>query len=224
MESPYILAVASHKGGTGRTTTVVALAWALGNAGFRVHVLDADPIQAAILMTTQGDGTCPWKNVTVQSAAADAEWPLPDCDVALVDCPSLTEPVTQGVLRRVDGVLLTCLADTLCLRTLDSAVAALTVAQKRNPRLEVLGIVLGMFRQTDPAQQTALAELRREHTALLLEPPIPFLDAVQDWPLDIGGPLPDGTARKSFTAIAEALCHSLGLTPRVGRALIETWS
>ena len=39
----HTVAVCNHKGGTGKTTTVVHLAAALGLSGFRVLVIDLDP-------------------------------------------------------------------------------------------------------------------------------------------------------------------------------------
>ena len=61
---PFFLAIGSHKGGTGRTTTACALAWLWGQDGFRVTLADADPVQAAGLIALDESGQCPWSNVT----------------------------------------------------------------------------------------------------------------------------------------------------------------
>ena len=63
MAGPYVLAVASHKGGTGRTTAALALAWLWGRAGRRVTLADADPARAAGLVARGPSGECDWPNV-----------------------------------------------------------------------------------------------------------------------------------------------------------------
>ena len=61
---PYVLAVTSHKGGTGRTTLACGLAWLWGQRGLNVCLVDADPVKAAVLVAAGPDGICPWANVT----------------------------------------------------------------------------------------------------------------------------------------------------------------
>ena len=56
---PFVLAIGSHKGGTGRTTTACALAWLWGHAGFRVTIVDADPVRAAGLIALAGPAAPP---------------------------------------------------------------------------------------------------------------------------------------------------------------------
>ena len=41
--SMYILSVCNHKGGTGKTTTTIHTAAALGHSGWRTLVIDLDP-------------------------------------------------------------------------------------------------------------------------------------------------------------------------------------
>src|SRR5262245_62637672 len=136
---PFLLAVGSHKGGTGRTTTACALAWLWGRAGFRVTLADADPIRAAALLALDESGECPWPNVSYREGLPDPEdW---DPDVVVVDCPSLMDPEVPSVLQRCRGVVLTCLADPLSLRTVPAAAAALATARVANPRLELLGVL-----------------------------------------------------------------------------------
>lgn len=200
---PYFLAVASHKGGTGRTTTALALAWLWGAQGRRVALLDADPIQAAALVAARADG-CPWAGVRLLRGLPAADGALADCDVVVADCPSLTESAAAPVLRRADGIVLTCLAEVYCVRTLPVAVRAIAAARQDNPRLELLGVLPGVYR-ADPLSAVLLGELRAGQRDLLLEPPIPFHTAVRDWAMTPGGPLPAGPAADAFARVAAVL-------------------
>src|SRR3954465_9639173 len=110
-----MLAVASHKGGTGRTTAALALAWVWGGTGLRVTVADADPSRAAGLIALDRTEGCPWPYVHYVSGLPDPGAPDLDADVVLIDCPPLMGPEAGSVLRRADGVVLTCQADPLSL-------------------------------------------------------------------------------------------------------------
>ncbi|MBL8800183.1 MAG: ParA family protein [Planctomycetia bacterium] len=204
MTAPYVLAVASQKGGTGRTTAALALAWTWGRAGKRVTLLDADPVGAATLVAGGSPGACRWTGVRLASFTG-ADWPNLDAEIVLVDCPSLTESAARPILARADGVLLTCLPDLLALRTLAAATSALRAARQSNPRLEVLGLLVGILHEADAGQQQVLAQLRQLHAGLLLEPPLPFRPEVRDWPLAPGSDLPAGPARLAYAAVAESL-------------------
>ena len=101
---PYILAIGSHKGGTGRTTAALALAWHWGRSGVRVTLADCDPIRAAGLVAV-ANGGCPWSNVrytTTLPRPADAAY---DADLIIVDCPALLTPAARPVLQRATTML-----------------------------------------------------------------------------------------------------------------------
>ena len=53
---PYRLAVASHKGGTGRTTTACAVSWLWGQNGLRVLLVDACRTKAASMIAIDARG------------------------------------------------------------------------------------------------------------------------------------------------------------------------
>jgi cellulose biosynthesis protein BcsQ len=207
---PPIVAVASHKGGTGRTTTALALGWILGNAGQRVALVDADPVQAIALIAVAASRPGGWPNLQ-----PSAGWPpdvdtIANADLVIVDCPSLTEPLAQPVLHRANAVLLTCLAEIYCLRTLSAATSAVATARTQNPSLALLGVVVGGYRAENPLQQRLLAFMRSDLKDLLLEPPIPWDQAIRDWPLTPGGGLPAGAAATAYTRIAAAVKSMLG--------------
>ena len=117
----------------------------------------------------------------------------------IVDCPSFMDPNVQTVLRRCHGVVLTCLADPLSLRTVPAAAGVLATARVANPRLELLGVIIGQYNAFDEIQSPMLERLRQMHGDLLLEPPVPYDPALRDWALLPGGPLPAGRAARAFT-------------------------
>src|SRR4051812_3912265 len=116
-----MLAVGSHKGGTGRTTAALALAWLWGGAGLRVTLVDADPARAGRLIALNASGDCTWPNVGSVGELPESGPPALDADVVLIDCPPLMTPDAPPVLRRAAGVVLTCQADPLSLRTVPAA-------------------------------------------------------------------------------------------------------
>lgn len=204
-EDAYILAVGSHKGGTGRTTAALALAWLWGGSGLRVTFADADPARAARLIGLDAAGRCSWPNVRYLDGMPDLGDAALDADVAVIDCPPLMSPEAPAVLRRADGVVLTCQADPLSLRTVPAAAGVLAAARVHKPNLELLGVLISGYNAGDEIQKAMLARLRQMHGELLLEPPVPDDPAVRDWPLAPGAGLPPGRAAEAFAAVARQL-------------------
>jgi chromosome partitioning protein len=126
-------------------------------------------------------------------------------DCVVVDSPPATEPLAQQVLRKADGVLVCCLADTLAPNTLPMATRAVREARQHAESLELLGIVVGMFDATDLAQTRTLSQLRGARSGLFLEPPVPLRPELREWPMTPGGPLPEGPARVSLRALDELI-------------------
>ncbi len=203
-EPPYIIAVVSHKGGTGRTTAALSLAWCWGNAGRSVTLIDADPIRSASLVALDASRRCRWPNVTFRAGleALDGPW---DGDLVIVDSPSLLDKLSREVLRKASGIILTCLADPLSIRTVPAAASAIETARSENPRLELLGILINIHNDRDSVQAAMLERLRAAHSDLLLQPVVPFQAQVRDWPLTPGSDPPAGPARDAFKALSQTL-------------------
>lgn len=205
---PYVLAIASHKGGTGRTTTALALAWLWGRSGVRVTLADADPLGAAGLVALEGD-RCSWPNVRYVAGLPSPGHPALNADLVLIDCPSVMESDALLVLQRTRGVVLTVVADPLALRTVPAAAGALAIARVGNPRLELLGVLLSIYNERDTLQGPMLERLRQMHGDLLLEPPVPCDLGLRDWPLTPGAGLPDGPAAAAYAALADRLASQV---------------
>ena len=201
----YLLAIGSHKGGTARTTTALALAWLWGREGLRVTLADADPIRAAGLIALDTSGECRWPNVRYVRGLPERGDPVLKADIVLVDFPPLLAPEAAPILNRAAGVVLTCHADPLSLRTVPAAATALAAARVRNPAAELIGVLIGGYNANDEVQATMLGRLQHMHGDLLLEPPIPNDPAVRDWATTPGVGLPAGRAAAAYVAVAQRL-------------------
>lgn len=201
MGEPLILALASHKGGTGRTTTALTLAWAFGQAGHKVVFVDADEQQSASLLALDTHGRCPWPGVQFHTGPESLARPI-DADVVVVDPPALTAPTAARVLRHVHGVILTCLADPMSIRTVPAAAAVIEQCRSENPRLELLGLLICIYRAEDPVQAAMLTRMHQAHRDLLLDPVIPFQASLRDWPMRPGSSPTEGSAREAIVTFA----------------------
>jgi chromosome partitioning protein len=201
----YVLAVGSHKGGTGRTTTAMTLAWCWGQRGKRVTLVDADPIRAASLVAVGASGMCDWRNVRFRGGLPPTNDLAYRGDYIVIDCPSLLEPEAQTVLAQCDGLIVCCLADPLSLRTVPAASSAINAAQATNARLDLLGILIGIYDASDAIQTAMLNRLRQTHGELLLEPPVPIQPEMREWPLDPGTEPPAGPALEAYRKLAQGL-------------------
>lgn len=202
---PYTLVLGSHKGGTGRTTCALALAYLWGQSGLNVTLIDADPVGAARLVALDGDGICHWEGVRFFAHLPDSSRDLQESDLVLIDAPPLTERSAQRVLRQAESVIVTSLADPLSLRTIPRAVAAIQQAQSHNSKLSLLGLVIGNCHEQNRLQKLLLQQLRRSHSQLLLEPAICYQREVSDWATKPGSPLPEGPAKECYQALANRL-------------------
>jgi cellulose biosynthesis protein BcsQ len=221
---PYVLVLGSHKGGTGRTTSALALAYLWGQAGLSVALIDADPVGAAGVVAVGPDGSCRWKGVRFFARLPESLSGLADCDRVIIDAPPLTERPAQRVLRLADGVIVSCLADPLSLWTVPSAARAIKQARQHNPRLSLLGLHIAVFREHDLVQSQMLQELRQTQSDFLLEPPIPAQPEISDWALKPGSEMPACLARDSYEALAQLLDSTITLgrcEPRSGSKIPE---
>ncbi len=213
-DSPYTLVICSHKGGTGRTTAALGLAWSWGQAGLSVLLVDADPIHASSLVALDETGDCAWSNVRHRRGVPES-FGQETVDLIIVDAPSLLEAEAQQILHTANGVVLTCLADPLSLRTIPAAANVIRHAREHNPQLDLLGILLGIYDNQDALQEAMVQQLRQRHGELLLEPPIPFQPEIREWPMSPGSELPAGPAADAFATVARGLENWIRTSVRV---------
>jgi cellulose biosynthesis protein BcsQ len=175
----------------------------------RVTLVDADPSRAAGLIALDSDGECPWPGVCYVPGLPPPGDPALDADVVIVDCPLLLTPSAAPVLRRDRGVLLTCRAQPLSLRTVPAAASALAAARVHNPTTELIGVLIGNYNADDPVETQMLGRLRDMHGELLLEPPVPDDQVLRDWALSPGAELPAGPAAEAFALVANRLGEAI---------------
>jgi len=227
--------IGSHRGGTGKTTTAAALAGLWSRAGRPLIYGESWPLGLAPVPPASASSVAPAKPAAnaspvkpaaVNSAHASAAnktsaaaqdqgpstssvWPVDEEAWILVDAPPLADPAARGLLRRADGVLLTCRADVLSLQTISAAEQALRTARTERPQLVLLGILLTNFREDDPWQQAAREHFQQNYPQLLLDPPIPHQLELSRWPARPELELPHGPARDAYFQIAAQLAARL---------------
>lgn len=208
MAQPYVLALTSHKGGTGRTSLALALASLWSRQGFRVTLVDADPSRASRLIAFDNRGECHWERFTWTDAPL-TELDPNSCELVVLDAPVLTSPGAQ-LLSRANGVLLTCLSDLMTLRTFPLATSLLSNLCRGQRQLEFHGLVLNRF-QEGPIASRILKELCRMEDDLVLHPEIPEDAALRNWAGTPGATLPDGPAAEALAILADTLAMRMGL-------------
>ncbi len=212
--APYRLVVASHKGGTGRTTTTLALGAAFAALGKRVLLLDAN-VTKTLHLFSQGGKRELFPGVTLGQTAADAD----DAryDLVMVDAPPIFEAASRELCERADGVLLTTLPDPLAFRTIPGATRALVDAKRVNAELELLGICVSVYDADDPLQRDMVRDLRERLGDFCLETPIPLQDEFVEWGL-LGGPVPEGAAGDAYARLARELAPRIFEEPDIETA------
>jgi cellulose biosynthesis protein BcsQ len=201
---PYILAVASHKGGTGRTTSALTLAWALGESGHRVILVDADEQRSASALALDSRGQFDWANVEFRTWPQSLGKPM-NADIVVIDPPALTSATAAPVLAQAHGIVLTCLADPLSIRTVPAAATVIEQARAVNPLLELLGILICIYDERDAVQSAMLARLQQAHGDLLLNPPVPLQSEIRSWALKPGSKPPLGAALEAYASVCQSL-------------------
>jgi cellulose biosynthesis protein BcsQ len=180
------LAIISHKGGAGKTSSTVMLADELSRRGFRVLVVDADRQRGCSLLMgivqrsgrVQQAGANTWyycsADLHAEEIPAKARELTAWGDVALVDTPSLDDPLAQGWLRAADAALLVMPVEPISVRTLPGADEVLEAVRIVNPGFQLLGILPTLFNENDRMQRAFLGELisRRQETILATGVPV----------------------------------------------------
>ncbi|MBM3947096.1 MAG: ParA family protein, partial [SAR202 cluster bacterium] len=180
------LAVISHKGGAGKTSTTVMLAEEMARRGLRVALVDADRQKGAGLLLgieqpsgtiqqTQNPKLCylcsagiPLRELPTRAAELQGAF-----DVVLVDTPSLDDPLARAWLQYTQFVLLTIPVEPISIRTLDGADAVVQQAKRMNRQVHPIGLLPTMYDESDATQRQLLSELLARRAEEVLAPAIP---------------------------------------------------
>ena len=208
-----VLAIASQKGGVGKTTTAINLGSYLAQAGRETLIIDLDPQGNATsglsvtspVPTPLSDlwtGKTGWEKVATPTAipglsvfpapsrsaqplegfslrsariselraALDAE----DWDYAIIDSPPSLGPLTSLTLAWADQVIVPVQSEYFAMEGLAQMLEVIQTAnQSRSKPLEVLGILLTLFSETQQLSIEVAGEVRKYFPRQVLETIIP---------------------------------------------------
>lgn len=108
-----IIALCGQKGGTGKSTTAIAIAGELHRRGLRVLLVDGDPQGTT---STWAQKAAEAHRSTPMVVAMNARMHLPgqldnigrDCDAIVIDCPGRLDAVQRSALMVADVAVLPC--------------------------------------------------------------------------------------------------------------------
>jgi chromosome partitioning protein len=180
------LSIISHKGGAGKTSSAVMLAEDFARRGFRVVLVDADRQKGAglLLGIEQPTGSLQQtrdpklryfcsSGIPLRELPAKAEEMSGDFDIAVIDTPSLDDPLAKGWIQLSSHTLVVIPVEPLSIRTMEGADAALEVIKRLNAKIQVVGILPTMFDETDSVQRSLLMELQASRGDEMLPVTIP---------------------------------------------------
>jgi chromosome partitioning protein len=181
-----LIAVISHKGGAGKTTSAVQLAEELARRGQRTLLVDADRQQGAgLLLGIDAPAGCVQRTRVPQldylGSARLTDLEIADCyagfarrfDVGVVDTPSLDDALARAWLREAAAALMVLQVDPLTVKTLPSALNTLEVVRAFKPSIQILGLLPSMFNPEDEAHTRLLAELLSRRPEAVFTPVVP---------------------------------------------------
>jgi chromosome partitioning protein len=187
-----LIAVISHKGGAGKTTSAVLLAEELARRGQRTLLVDADRQQGAgLLLGIDAPAGCVQKtmvgDLSYLGSARLTDLEIADCyasvasrfDVGVVDTPSLDDALARAWLRESAAALMVLQVDPLTVKTLPSALNTLEVVRAFKPSIQVLGLLPTMFDQNEDAHGRLLAELLSRRPEAVFTPVVPVDPALR---------------------------------------------
>jgi chromosome partitioning protein len=219
-----LLAVISHKGGAGKTTTAVMLAEELAERGYRVLLVDADRQHSCGLLLDLANSEERVQETRVGNLDYFASGRLTELDVeeryaelqgvydvGVVDTPSLDDALARAWLRESDAALVVLQVEPLTMKTMHGAMATIETVRRVNPRIQVLGLLPTMFEETQATHCTLLNELvgRRRDSVF---PAIPrdsglMHRAGMSWAANVGA-----AARDAYWAVADRVVSTMDLT------------
>jgi chromosome partitioning protein len=181
-----LIAVISHKGGAGKTTSAVQLAEELARRGQRTLLVDADRQQGAgLLLGIDAPAGCVQRtmmgDLSYLGSARLTDLEIADCynsvanrfDIGVVDTPSLDDALARAWLREAAAALMVLQVDPLTVKTLPSALNTLEVVRAFKPSIQILGLLPTMFDQHEEAHSRLLAELLSRKPEAVFTPVVP---------------------------------------------------
>lgn len=226
-----LIAVISHKGGAGKTTTAVQLAEELARRGQRTLLVDADRQQGAgLLLGIDSPAGCVQQTSVPQldylGSARLTDLEVADCyasiadrfDLGIVDTPSLDDALARAWLREAAAALMVLQVDPLTVKTLPSALNTLEVVRAFKPSIVLLGLLPTMFNQEEAAHRSLLAELLSRRPEAVFTPVVPADSGLMHRANVQEHPPVGEAARQAYQCAVDRILRALGNeeTPSVG--------
>ena len=220
------LSIISHKGGAGKTSSAVMLAEDFARRGLRVVLVDADRQKGAglLLGIEQPTGSLQQtrdpklryfcsSGIPLRELPAKAEEMSGEFDIAVIDTPSLDDPLAKGWIQLSSHALVVIPVEPLSVRTMDGADAALEVIKRLNGKIQVVGILPAMFDETDSVQRSLLMELQATRGDEMLPVTIPHDAGMvhRAEQRERRRTEPSETTRDAYNQAADHLAKALGL-------------
>ena len=135
------IAICNLKGGTGKTTTAIFLAYALTRAGDTVTVIDADPQGSATEWAARADDKeTPFQFTVKPGNARSLARDTSDATWTLIDCPPGTAQIIDAAVAVADHVIIPTRPSGI---EIDRMWEALDLSEKKNPKILMTSIICG---------------------------------------------------------------------------------
>ncbi len=221
------LSIISHKGGAGKTSSAVMLAEEFARRGLRVVLVDADRQRgASMLLGIEQPSTVVQQTrnpklrylcstgIPLRELPNKAEELKGLFDVAVVDTPSLDDPLARGWIQLSSHALMVIPVEPVSLKTLDAADNALDSIRRLNEEIRCAGVLPTMFDETDANQRTLMMELRSRRSDILPSGAIPHDPGLAHRAEQKAERRTEPTeaTRKTYQAAADTLVKLLGLS------------
>src|SRR5438067_680073 len=220
-----LIAVISHKGGAGKTTSAVQIAEELARRGQRTLLVDADRQQGAgLLLGIDAPAGCVQRtvvpNLDYLGSARLTDLEIADCyagfanrfDVGVVDTPSLDDPLARGWLREASAALMVLQVDPLTVKTLPSALNTLEVVRAFKPSIQILGLLPTMFDASEEAHGKLLAELLSRRPDAVFTPVVPADPGLMHRANAAECPPVGDAARQAYQCAVDRILRSLAVS------------